>query len=168
MQQFDYVIVGGGSTGCLLASRLSEPPSVRVGLLEASEPDDSNFIKLTQKKGQHCHAELASIRANLHRTTLTAISHTLITAIEFASLDIASITVKQDGQLPQLRAKKEVIVSSGTYFSLQLSAMSIGKTLSQPNNNSNANAALILSPSLTSSKPEHTSTGLNQVDALNC
>ena len=33
--KFDYVIVGGGSAGCILANRLSADPSVRVALVEA-------------------------------------------------------------------------------------------------------------------------------------
>jgi choline dehydrogenase-like flavoprotein len=49
--EFDYLIVGGGSAGCVLAARLSEDPAVSVALLEAGPADKSVLI--------HCPAGLA-------------------------------------------------------------------------------------------------------------
>jgi choline dehydrogenase-like flavoprotein len=38
--QFDYLIIGGGSAGCVLAARLSEKPDTTVALVEAGEAND--------------------------------------------------------------------------------------------------------------------------------
>ena len=54
LADYDYVIVGGGTAGCLLANRLSENPDVRVALLEAGGKD--NYIWVHIPVGYlYCH-----------------------------------------------------------------------------------------------------------------
>ena len=58
MNAADYVIVGAGSAGCVLANRLSEDPDVRVLLLEAGGGDRSLNVKIPAAFPKQFHTRL--------------------------------------------------------------------------------------------------------------
>jgi choline dehydrogenase-like flavoprotein len=58
MADYDYVIVGAGSAGCVLANRLSEDPGARVLLIEAGGKDRHPNIKIPAGFANQFHTKL--------------------------------------------------------------------------------------------------------------
>jgi len=46
LTEYDYVIVGAGSAGCLLAHRLAQDPGTRVLLVEAGSARSDRFVSI--------------------------------------------------------------------------------------------------------------------------
>lgn len=52
MAEYDYVIVGAGSAGCVLANRLSADPTISVCVIEAGKKDKSLMVRMPAGVGQ--------------------------------------------------------------------------------------------------------------------
>ena len=56
--EYDYVVIGAGSAGCVLANRLSADPATRVLLLEAGSRDRNPLFRLPMLMGKLMHSGL--------------------------------------------------------------------------------------------------------------
>lgn len=51
-REFDYIVIGAGTAGCVIANRLSAGPNMRVLLLEAGPKDTNRWIHVPAGMGR--------------------------------------------------------------------------------------------------------------------
>ena len=56
--EVDYVVIGAGSSGCVLANRLSANPDISVALIEAGGPDRHPLVQLPMLMGKLMHSRI--------------------------------------------------------------------------------------------------------------
>lgn len=83
-QKFDFIVVGAGAAGCLLANRLSADPTVSVCLIEAGPPDrnpyihiPAGFIKVGHDPAYTWDFRTEPSAQTLHRQVVTRMGRTL-------------------------------------------------------------------------------------------
>jgi choline dehydrogenase len=120
-----------GSDGPLSVSDLRSDQPLTDRLLDAAiatglEPnadfngerqDGAGRYQVTQRDGLRCSAAVAYLHPALQRPNLEVITHALAHRILFDGDRAVGVEISRDGQLIELRAEREVILSAGAYQS---------------------------------------------------
>lgn len=102
--------------------------------VEAGFPHNEDFngadqlgvgrFQVTQREGMRCSTAVAYLRPALDRPNLTVITGALTRKVLFEGDRAVGVEISRDGQVQELRAEREVILSAGAYGSAQLLLLS--------------------------------------------
>src|SRR5437899_2290213 len=126
-ETFDYVVVGGGTAGCVVATRLSEDPRVSVLLIEAGaderRPDIETPDAVIFDGRRECTAS-AYLRPAMGRANLAVLQSALVRRLTFERDRCTGVEYVRDGVSSVARASQEVILSAGAVGSAHLLLLS--------------------------------------------
>jgi choline dehydrogenase len=89
-----------------------------------AEQDGAFLYQVTHRNGERCSAAKAYLTPNLSRPNLELLTHATTTGILFRNRRAVGVAYEQGGQAGQVHARREVILSSGTFGSPQILMLS--------------------------------------------
>ena len=89
-----------------------------------AQQEGAFMYQVTHKNGERCSAAKAYLTPNLQRANLQVLTHAVATRILLEGKRAVGIEYYQDGQLKQIRARREIILSGGAFGSPQLLMLS--------------------------------------------
>jgi len=89
-----------------------------------TEQDGVGWYQLTQRGGLRCSAAVGYLHPALERPNLTVVTGAHVTRVVLDGLRATGVEIDRDGELSQIRAEREVIVSAGAYQSPQILLLS--------------------------------------------
>jgi choline dehydrogenase len=89
-----------------------------------AEQDGAFLYQVTHRNGERCSAAKAYLTPNLSRSNLELLTHATTTRILFSNRRAVGVAYEQGGQAGQVHARREVILSSGTFGSPQILMLS--------------------------------------------
>jgi choline dehydrogenase len=88
------------------------------------EQDGAFLYQVTQKNGERCSAAKGFLTPNLSRPNLKVLTHATSARVLLEGRRACGVAYEQDGQLKQVKARREVIVAAGAFGSPQLLMLS--------------------------------------------
>jgi choline dehydrogenase len=90
----------------------------------AAQQDGAFLYQVTQKNGERCSAAKGFLTPNLSRPNLKVLTHATSAKVMLEGRRACGVAYQQDGQLKQVKARREVILAAGAFGSPQLLMLS--------------------------------------------
>src|SRR5437764_211043 len=135
---FDYIVVGAGTAGCIMANRLSADPKSRVLILDAvgdaaeemgirriadfntGDNEGVSYFHVNQKRGRRWSSARGFLKPVLNRPNLRLEKNVLVDRLIIENGRAVGVRFFQDNAMVEARTKGEVILCAGSIGSTQV------------------------------------------------